>query len=284
MPCCSLCPGTLQRGCSWRPRHPQAGERCSGGASALGPEHPGFAPGAPSRADGLPLSRRLRLPTLRWQLPACQDPAREQQEMEEVLAVGWATAPALDGTSLSPRRCRAEPRRVSPGSVPPSQLEAGSSPWRGPCCTLGCSGGGWLRGDHSALLCSSLPQELVPGALPKAPQSSLMPAATSCCPQACAQLAARDLDLQLLREGKLRAGRPPQLSQELRDEAFERYLQILYGQQLRVQVPPRRAGAGWARTQQSRGVQQAAAWGGGSGCCSMGWGSSASQHWTPTAP
>ncbi|XP_034619680.1 WD repeat-containing protein 97-like isoform X2 [Trachemys scripta elegans] len=55
--------------------------------------------------------------------------------------------------------------------------------------------------------------------------------------EACAQLAARDQDLLLLQQGKLSAARKPKLNKKLRDEAFERYMHLVYRQPRRIQIP-----------------------------------------------
>ncbi|TFJ99059.1 serum amyloid P-component-like [Platysternon megacephalum] len=55
--------------------------------------------------------------------------------------------------------------------------------------------------------------------------------------EACAQLAARDQDLLLIQQGKLSAARKPKLNKKLRDEAFERYMHLVYRQPQRIQIP-----------------------------------------------
>ncbi|XP_065438353.1 WD repeat-containing protein 97 isoform X2 [Chrysemys picta bellii] len=55
--------------------------------------------------------------------------------------------------------------------------------------------------------------------------------------EACAQLAARDQDLLLIQQGKLSAARKPKLNKKLRDEAFERYMHLVYRQPRRIQIP-----------------------------------------------
>ncbi|XP_077666657.1 WD repeat-containing protein 97 [Eretmochelys imbricata] len=54
---------------------------------------------------------------------------------------------------------------------------------------------------------------------------------------ACAQLAARDQDLLLIQQGKLSAARKPRLHKKLQDEAFERYMHLVYRQPPRIQIP-----------------------------------------------
>ncbi|XP_074980955.1 WD repeat-containing protein 97 isoform X2 [Caretta caretta] len=55
--------------------------------------------------------------------------------------------------------------------------------------------------------------------------------------EACAQLAARDQDLLLIQQGKLSAARKPRLHKKLQDEAFERYMHLVYRQPPRIQIP-----------------------------------------------
>uniref|UniRef100_A0A452IK65 Uncharacterized protein n=1 Tax=Gopherus agassizii TaxID=38772 RepID=A0A452IK65_9SAUR len=55
--------------------------------------------------------------------------------------------------------------------------------------------------------------------------------------EACAQLAARDQDLLLIQQGKLSAARKPKLNKKLRDEAFERYMHLVYRQPPKIQIP-----------------------------------------------
>ncbi|CAM5107278.1 unnamed protein product [Natator depressus] len=55
--------------------------------------------------------------------------------------------------------------------------------------------------------------------------------------EACAQLAARDQDLLLIQQGKLPAARKPRLHKKLQDEAFERYMRLVYRQPPRIQIP-----------------------------------------------
>ncbi|XP_030409921.1 WD repeat-containing protein 97-like isoform X1 [Gopherus evgoodei] len=54
--------------------------------------------------------------------------------------------------------------------------------------------------------------------------------------EACAQMAARDQDLLLIQQGKLSAARKPKLNKKLRDEAFERYMHLVYRQPPKIQV------------------------------------------------
>ncbi|XP_043365784.1 WD repeat-containing protein 97 [Dermochelys coriacea] len=54
--------------------------------------------------------------------------------------------------------------------------------------------------------------------------------------EACAQLAARDQDLLLIQQGKLSAAKKPRLNKKLQDEAFERYMHLVYRQLPRIQL------------------------------------------------
>ncbi|XP_039381384.1 WD repeat-containing protein 97 isoform X8 [Mauremys reevesii] len=55
--------------------------------------------------------------------------------------------------------------------------------------------------------------------------------------EACAQLAARDQDLLLIQQGKLSTARKPKLNKKLQDEAFERYMHLIYRQPPKIQIP-----------------------------------------------
>ncbi|XP_074842538.1 WD repeat-containing protein 97 isoform X2 [Carettochelys insculpta] len=55
--------------------------------------------------------------------------------------------------------------------------------------------------------------------------------------EACAELAARDQDLLLIQQAKLSTPQKSRLNQQLRDEAFERYMHLVYRQQPRIQIP-----------------------------------------------